>query len=625
MPGMAMHPVTRQNMEPDMRPSTLFHSLWATVFRAFTVAVMILGLGVAGCGGGGSSATSDSGDVVIGLTDAPGDFQAYSVDVVSITLAKANGAVVETLPVSPRVDFAQLAEMTEFVTAATIPSGVYTEATIRLDYTSADIRVEDSAGNIVAAVARDTSGNPVTTLDLKVRLDDRRALVIRPGVPAHLTLDFNLAMTNHVDLAQSPPVVTVEPFLVADVDPEAPKPHRVRGPLKSVNAAASSYEIAIRPFHLLRGEHGSFTVLTGGTTSFEIDGVAYVGVAGLTALAAKPVGTATVAVGTLNVAARRFVATEVYAGSSVPWGASDAVSGNVIARSGDTLTVRGATLLRADGTFSFHDTATVLIGDNTKVVKQLATTATTKADISVGSHITVFGVLQDGPTLDATSGLARLLLTAVTGTVNSVGSGQLEMALQTIDGRPASIYNFAGTGTSSGTDADPAHYEVATGALGLSGLGSGTPVRVRGFVQPFGAAAPDFNAQTVVDVSALPAWLGVNWSPASATPFVSLSSSALTLDLGGTGDVHHLLRGGFLSDLLGFATAPTVQPKNASLGLYAIGDAGTVTVYTQFDAYQTALAAKLADGRKARAFGAHGTFADATTTLTAGQGFTAFE
>ena len=74
-------------------------TLWAIVVTA------VLGLGACGGGGDDSTAASDdsgSGEVVIALTDAEGDFATYTVDVVSLTLTKANGAVVETLPVNTR-------------------------------------------------------------------------------------------------------------------------------------------------------------------------------------------------------------------------------------------------------------------------------------------------------------------------------------------------------------------------------------------------------------------------------------------------------------------------------------------------------------------------------------------
>jgi hypothetical protein len=41
-------------------------------------------------------------------------------------------------------------DLTEFVTAATIPSGTYVSATLNLDYTNADIQVDDGNGAPVA-------------------------------------------------------------------------------------------------------------------------------------------------------------------------------------------------------------------------------------------------------------------------------------------------------------------------------------------------------------------------------------------------------------------------------------------------------------------------------------------
>ena len=77
-----------------------------------------------------------------------------------------------------------------------------------------------------------------------MKFDDRLALFIAPGIPAHLTLDLNLQASNTADLTVSPPVVTVRPFLVADVDPQNPKTMRLRGLLKSVNQQNQSYEVS---------------------------------------------------------------------------------------------------------------------------------------------------------------------------------------------------------------------------------------------------------------------------------------------------------------------------------------------------------------------------------------------
>jgi hypothetical protein len=616
-----------------MRQSPSFHNQWRRVFHFLIGGLILSVLSLVGCGGGSGGSSSGgggqttNGEVVIGITDAEGDFVSYSVDIVSITLTKASGAVVETLPLATRVDFAQYTEMTEFVTAATIPSGVYTGARIRLDYTNADIRVEDAGGQAVAAVVKDQNGHPITSMELSVKLDDRASLLIVPGIPAHLTLDFNLKASNTVDTSVSPPLVTVQPFLVAQVNQEDPKTHRIRGPLKSVNQNNSSFQVILCPYHRLTGDFGTLTVITTQDTAFEIDGVSYQGAEGLSKLASKPFGTGTVAFGDQQMGFRRFVAQEVYAGSSLAFGTNDAVTGSVIARSGDNLTLRGATLVRKDGTVIFNDNVAVQLADSTIVTGQgTHGTVYTKNDISVGQHISALGTLSGSPgsyVLDAKQGLVRMQATILTGTVNSLSSGSLDLNLQTINGRKVSLFNFAGTGTTSANDADPANYPVSTGTLSLSDISAGTPVRVRGLVRAFGQAPPDFTAWTIINTAALPATLFFDWNPASTTPFPSISPTGMTLTTAGVGPLHHVLRGWVWTDVL--PNSPVVQPKSAPLGLYAICYQGTVQLYTQFDTYSQALQTSLSSGNKARLLIAYGTFTDATTTLDATRVLAAFQ
>lgn len=266
-----------------------WHALAALCRRAFISTVAIGAASLAACGGGGSTTASNTGNSVptlqfcdatscgiayIGLMDADGDFQSYSVDVVSLTLKKANGSTVETLPVRPRVDFAELVDLKELITAATIPVGSYVEGTLRLDYTNADI-VVDVGGVPTRAVAVDASGAPVTTVDLDIRLDNRRQLTIAPGRPALLELDFDLLASNTVDLAKNPVQVLVKPFIVASVDMADSREARVRGPLVSVDTASGDYRIDLRPFHLASARLGEVTVHTTSTTEFEVDGTTY--------------------------------------------------------------------------------------------------------------------------------------------------------------------------------------------------------------------------------------------------------------------------------------------------------------------------------------------------------------
>jgi len=592
------------------------------LLAAFTLGAAVA-LGLYAC----KSSTDEEGVVDIGLTDAAGDFLSYAVDVTSLTLTKADGTAVQTLPQRTRIDFSQLVDLTEFVTGATIPSGNYVSATLQLDYSGADIEVDSGTGSPVKvppANIRDNRGNPVTTMSMTVKLDNARQLVIAPLVPSLLDLDFNLAASNLVDMSTpASPVVTVNPLLVANVNPDGPKPHRIRGPLDSVDPQAGSFTLILRPFNLLQGDHGRLTFLTDNNTIFEIDRTSYAGSAGLTALAAKPRLTATVAIGTLDLAARRFTATEVLAGSSVPFGTSDALTGNVIARSGNVLTVKGAELVRSSGTLIFGDTVAVTVGSGTKVVGQGAGMVGVPLgfnSISVGQRVTVLGTLTGPAAMDATAGLARLLVTQVNGTVNGVAGSTVAMTLARIDGRPIGLFNFTGTGTAPGTDANPNSYQVAAGALSLAGISTGTPLRVRGFVQPFGqaTASDDFHAITLIDTSNAPATLVVGWPLLEATPFSSYATGGMTVNLTGAGLLHDIFRGG-VDTQLSVSDAPIVNAADPARGLFVIGIDGTVQVYTQLSTYQTALQADLAAGRKARGFVAFGgPYVDATKTLTAG-------
>ena len=592
------------------------------LLTAFTLGAAVA-LGLSGC----KNATDEEGVVAIGLTDTPGDFLTYTVDVTSLTLIKAdNTTVVQTLPQRTRIDFAQIVDLTEFIAGATIPAGTYLSATLNVDYTNADIRVDDGSGAPVPvplANIRDSQGVQARTLSMTVKLDPARPLVIAPLVSSLLDLDFNLAASNLVNM--SGPIVTVTPLVVADVNPDAPKPHRIRGPLDGVNTQTGSFTLILRPFNLLQGDHGRVAFFTDSNTTFEIDQTSFQGSAGLSALAAKSQLTATVAVGTLDLATRRFIATEVLAGSSVSFGTSEVLTGNVIARNNNILTVQGAEIARSDGTLRFQDTISVTVANTTKVVSQKISPGPQIAivpdisSISVGQRVTVFGTLNPaGTSMDASAGLVRLLITQLNGHANSVPAGNLIMTLDRIDGRPIGLFNFAGTGPTS-NDANPNSYQVATVALDLSGIAAATPLKVRGFVRPFGQATAtnDFSAITLIDVTNAPATLVVGWPVLEPAPFqLPFAANRIVVNLTSVGLLHDVFRGG-VDTPLSTNDKPTVQALNPARGLFVVGIDGTVTVYTRMSSYQAALLAELTAGRKARSFvAAGGTYVDSTKTLT---------
>ncbi len=575
---------------------------------------------VAGCGGNGSDATPDTGEVVVGITDAAGDFVRYELDVVSLALTRANGTEVETIPLETRIDFADLTDLTEFLTAATVPSGSYVAGSLRVDYTDATIWVEGEDGEPVEARAVDGDGQPLGALDLAVHLSDRNRLVVAPGIPAHMTLDFDLAATHEVDLGAVPPQVTVDPVLVADVDLERPKPHRVRGPLVETDEDTQTFVIAIRPHWFRNPDLGRLLVSTTAETVYEVDGVSARGDAGFDLLAGKPSGTAVVAVGDLDPTSRSFRASEVYAGSSVPGGELDVFTGVVMARSGDTLTVDGATLDR-DGALYLGRTVTVPLAEGTRVTRQGDPDGGHgSGEISVGQRVRVFGTY-DPATDTLTPSLVRLLITRIAGTVAEVTpasgetDGELVLALQHIQGRSPNRFSFDGTGATTEDDADPLAYQTNTGPLSLASVDVADPVRVFGFVTPFGAAPPDFDAVSVADASGAVARMRVVWmEPDSGA--LTAGADDLVLDLTHAGPLHHVFRNGIASELSP-DPAPVVAPEHPDRGVFALKRGRPTTVYTRFADFSAALQSALDDGASPTFLGALGAFDQATQAFTA--------
>jgi len=617
------------------------------VMRSFrlvaAICLIFITGGIWGCNesSSGSGASADTGEVVIGLTDAPGDFLSYTVDVISVSLTRTNGDTVETLPLATMVDFAQYTDLTEFLTAATVPSGVYREVAMTLDYSGAEIYVEDESGEPVRVeTILDAEGNPITEpLELTLTFDETGRLKIAPGFPAHMTLDFDLAASNKVVFDETgAPQITVSPTLAAAIEPEASKPHRLRGPMKSVSPGEHAFTVIIRPFfHAMdRGqgkgqwkeEFGKLKVRVNAETVYDIDGVAYAGDAGLDALATLPQYTGVVVLGDLTFNPRRFDAREVRAGTSIPGGAMDVVIGNVTDRTDETLTVRGASVIRSGNAAVFNDEVTVTIGPETDVRRQLSTDPLTAADIPVGQRLMVFGSFNAAESggegdateplvLDATDGYVMMELSRVRGTVVeadplSADETPLVINLQSVDCYGPAAHDFAGAGI------DPAGFEVATGSLDLSGLTYGDPVTILGFFAADPSNGADLTAQTLIAVADRQAFLKVHWRPASATAFSEISAARLVLDLSGAGLFHHVTRGRTVTDLADGDTGPVIEPRDAGKGLFEIVYGGSVYTYSVFGDFAAALEARIDAGTAVWQCDAEGKFDDSRWAMEAG-------
>ena len=592
-----------------------------------TLSILITALTLSACGGAGSDynqeAQIDEGDgkLMLSLTDAEGDFLTYAVDITSIQLTRLDGSKVEVVPQETRIDFAQYVEMTEFFTAATLPSGRYSSVIMTLDYQNADISVEDKDGNPVDATIVDNSGNVTTTIEVAIDLGENGLLKIFPGLPSFLTIDFDLESSHTLDMTTTPVTASLNPLLIADTMLEDPKPHLVRGQLKGVDEENAYIAVDLRPFRFHQGRFGTAYASVSDDTHYEIDGESYFGSEGLAVLALLEAKTPILITGDVQVSQRKFVASHVVAGTSLPWGSRDIISGNVIARDGDIVTVRGVTLVRASGTVTFRDTVDIIIAETTKVT-QVGVGETTTNHISIGQRISLYGDLsvdsESYTVLDATTGGARLHVTTMCGTVTALNP--LTLDLQAINGRPATIYDFTGTGSDNSQDADPNAYEIDTQDLSLDGIAIGDPVRVRGFVEGYGSAPEDFNATTVINVSSVVSRLMIRWPSPGAEASITLQDDLLAIDTQSEelGNIHHIRRAGIITDVSTVSETASIAPRAEKTGLFVLRTPIKVFVFYRYDVFEKALEAALEAERSIIQIRAAGRYDDNNNSIKAG-------
>ncbi len=621
----------------------LGRTMWAFLGFAPLATLAIL---LSACGGGSGAdvapttttnppaagcAAGDCGTVLVSVTDAEGDLLSYSVDVLSITLRRADGGSVEMLTDPTRVDFAQLVEFSELLAAVDVASGDINGGSIRLDYSTAEVFVEAN-GEMVQADVVDADGNPLGIVDLEIDLANREHLIVTRGRAALLELDFDLAASHTVDTTVSPPQVTAEPYIVAEVRPVDEKEIRVRGALTGVQLDASTYTIQVRPWHDRAVDRGEITVHTTSTTKYEIGDQMFEGPAGLEAMALLELQSLTIAFGTLDVANREFTAQIVHAGRSVGGEDIDAVYGHVVARTADQLLVKGAFLVRPDRDARFHRTVIVEVGPNTTVFKIDRDNLLNKDAISVGQRMIAMGEFLNRdvqpadptatdvgpdsvPILDATEGRVRLLVTSLHGRVANYTSGWLTMQVRGFGRLGVEHFDFTGTGS------DPTAYLVETGALSLNAVEIDRSVHVKGFVSPFGMTPPDFVGRTVIDHRSMRAALGVGWTTAGTdAPFLLIDREALVVDLDNE-DIdqrHHIKLGHRVIDLFDLPASPpivAIDPTRRSL--YGIHEPGHVELFKDFAEYIDAINRYLNNGYAARSMAAYGSYEEVVNTVTA--------
>src|SRR5258708_3933759 len=212
-----------------------------------TLTALALGFSalLAGCG---THSTTSPGTPVITLSDTSGQFAAYRVAIDSISLTDTHGSILNAIPQMPAesVDLAALTDLTELLAVPAVPSATYKSATLTLDYNAASIWVNLN-GQAVAATPLSSTGTTPTIYTVTLTFDPNNPLVITRGASTRLAIDFNLAASNSINTATTPPTVTVRPFVVMTPAPVDATVMRGRGLFVTAQSGSSDFVMNLRP------------------------------------------------------------------------------------------------------------------------------------------------------------------------------------------------------------------------------------------------------------------------------------------------------------------------------------------------------------------------------------------
>lgn len=614
---------------------TLVRTDRARLVRALRLCCVGLIALIAGCGG---NTNIVYGTAVISVQATNNQFLSYQVGIDSITLTRNDGIVVEPLSTPETVDFTKITDIAELLGSPALPTGTYLSASITLDYSVPSIWI-DEAGKAVELTPVDTSATVMSTAVITVTFDPSNPLVINSQQSSRLALNFNLGAANAVIPASA--AVVVQPFMYATPVAVDSTPMRARGLYVTEMSVTNGFIMNARPFIDQFSALGAQTVNTTATTYFNINGVVYIGSAGLAALNNQPENSLVLAYGTLGNLSGitpTFNATSVYAGIIVQSPIDDELTGVVSARTANTLTVAGGTYFTPLDQTQFFPTSTVTIGSGTLVgIDGSAATGLTAADVSVGQQVTIFGqgtvnAADTTLSIDATAGAVRLQSTRLWGTLTSASPGSATLGMLTLGNFLPAGFNFAGTGASAAQDAAAGSYVVNTGTIDESGTVAGTVLQMDGLVTAFGTAPPDFTATAVASGTAIPQVLVVQWQSTGATaPFTNTNYSAgLTVNLSSTNitATHYILTGPSIVDLKTLPASPqiTYAPSKLQLavglptsGEPSAGTEGSVTVCNSVATFVTAMTAAFNGTNGIYGLVAVGQYDSATNTFNATQ------
>ena len=253
-----------------------------------------------------------NGTAVVTLTSTPSTdtFLAYRVGLVSVQLRNSSGgSKANLLPAGTTVDLARLVNLSEVIGASSVKTGTFKQAVVTLDYSSAQIIYDNGTPEGVALTPLAASGQALGQVALTLLLDPSNEMSIAAKSATRLSLDFNLAASNVVNLTTK--TVSVMPFMAASAQPIDNKTVLIRGPISGVHGTSTQaysttnttnpwYSSGITPFGFNTAEGGSLSISLTTGAIYEINGTPSYGTTGATQLASLSAGTMAEAYGTLT-------------------------------------------------------------------------------------------------------------------------------------------------------------------------------------------------------------------------------------------------------------------------------------------------------------------------------------
>lgn len=242
-----------------------------------------------------------NGSAVVTLTATPSTdtYLAYRVGLVSVQLETGSGRTSGgVLPKATTVDLARLTNLSDVVGTSSLAAGNYSKVLVTLDYSSAQIIYDNGTVDGLQLTPVASGGQPLGQVTMLLYIDPSNQLSVLRSSSGHVSLAFNLAASNVVDVTTK--TVTVTPMMAASALEIDSKVVRLRGPFGSVNGSDTGFTAGIMPFDFGTAGAGSLGVTAQSVTTFEINGTPSSGTAGITQTAALAPGTMIEAFGTLT-------------------------------------------------------------------------------------------------------------------------------------------------------------------------------------------------------------------------------------------------------------------------------------------------------------------------------------